>query len=175
MKKKILLLLAMFIIIHATGITYSFYSSSDDAKIKNALASFIVNVEKTDNIDIPLDDIKPGDEIKYDFSVLNNSNDKRSDVTIVYNLTINTLHFIPLEISLYDDKDNLILTCDESYSRNSNNELECKSDNIDMAYYKDVKDNYYLKIVFPIEYSESKYSSLVDYINLKVDSYQKTE
>ena len=176
MKKKILILMITITgILFTSGITYSLYSSTNEQEVAGLLASFVVDVEKTDNIDIPLNDIKPGDELTYDFSVLNNSDDKKSDVSIIYNITINTLHLIPLEIDLYDKDNNLVLTCDESYERNLKNELDCKSNDIEMIYDKDIKDNYTLKLKFDSKYSESEYSSLVDYINLKVDSYQKTE
>ena len=158
-----------------TGITYSLYTSSKDLNIESSLASFIVDVNKIDNIDIPLGDIKPGEELVYDFSVSNNSKDKTSDVFIIYNITINTMHLMPVDINLYDSLGNLVLKCNEESSRNLKNELECKSSDIEMAYDKDIKDSYTLKVKFDSLYSESSYADLVDYINLKVDSYQKTE
>lgn len=176
MKRRIkIILIIMLAITITTSMTYSLYTSGGDINVESSLASFVLNVEKTESIDIPLQDLKPGDELVYDFSILNNSDDKTSDVSIVYNITIMTLHFIPLDINLYDSNDNLVLTCDEGYSRNLRNELECKSNDIDMSYLKGIKDDYKLKIKFDEKYSESEYSSLVDYINLKIDSYQKVE
>lgn len=175
MKKKLFIVTLLILSFLTTGITYSLYTSSKDINIESSLASFIVDVSRTDNIDIPLSDIKPGDELVYDFSVSNNSKDKTSDVYIIYNITLNTMHLMPLDINLYDDSGNLVLTCTEENSRNLKNELECKSNDIEMAYDKDVKDNYTLKVKFDSLYSESSYADLVDYINLKVDSYQKTE
>ena len=175
MKKKIVILTVLIIFFLTTGVTYSLYTSSKDINIESSLASFIVDVKKTDNIDIPLSDIKPGTELVYDFSVSNNSKDKTSDVFIIYNITLNTMHLMPLGINLYDESGNLVLTCNEENTRNIRNELECKSNDIEMAYDKDIKDNYTLKVKFDSLYNESSYADLVDYINLKVDSYQKTE
>ena len=175
MRKRLIIITVMIISFLTTGITYSLYTSSKDINIESSLASFIVDVSKTDNIDIPLSDIKPGAELVYDFSVSNNSKDKTSDVYIIYNITLNTMHLMPLDINLYDDTGNLVLTCTEENPRNLKNELECKSNDIEMAYDKDIKDNYTLKVKFDPLYSESSYADLVDYINLKVDSYQKTE
>ena len=175
MKKKIVILTVLIMFFLTTGVTYSLYTSSKDINIESSLASFIVDVKKTDNIDIPLSDIKPGTELVYDFSVSNNSKDKTSDVFIIYNITLNTMHLMPLGINLYDESGNLVLTCNEENTRNIRNELECKSNDIEMAYDKDIKDNYTLKVKFDSLYNESSYADLVDYINLKVDSYQKTE
>lgn len=175
MKKKIVILTVLIVFFLTTGVTYSLYTSSKDINIESSLASFIVDVKKTDNIDIPLSDIKPGTELVYDFSVSNNSKDKTSDVFIIYNITLNTMHLMPLDINLYDESGNLVLTCNEENTRNIRNELECKSNDIEMAYDKDIKDNYTLKVKFDSLYNESSYADLVDYINLKVDSYQKTE
>lgn len=175
MKKKIVILTVLIMFFLTTGVTYSLYTSSKDINIESSLASFIVDVKKTDNIDIPLSDIKPGTELVYDFSVSNNSKDKASDVFIIYNITLNTMHLMPLDINLYDGNGNLVFTCNEENTRNIRNELECKSNDIEMAYDKDIKDNYTLKVKFDSLYNESSYADLVDYINLKVDSYQKTE
>ncbi len=175
MKRKIIILTFIIICLLTTGITYSLYTSSKDVNIESSIASFIVDVRRTDSFDIPLNDIKPGMELAYDFSVSNNSKDKTSDVFIIYNITLNTMHLMPIDINLYDESGNLVLTCDETNDRNIRNELECKSSDIEMAYDKDIRDNYTLKVRFDSLYSESSYADLVDYINLRVDSYQKTE
>ena len=165
----------MTIIFFSTGMSYSLYTSSKDINIESSLASFIVDVTKTDNIDIPLTDLKPGSKLTYDFSIANNSVDKKSDVFITYNITISTMHFMPLDINLYDSNGNLVLTCDENNRRNYKNELECKTNDIEMAYDKDIKDDYSLTLEFNNKYNEASYSDLVDYINLSIDSYQKTK
>ena len=69
MKKKIVILTVLIVFFLTTGVTYSLYTSSKDINIESSLASFIVDVKKTDNIYIPLSDIKPGTELVYDFSV----------------------------------------------------------------------------------------------------------
>jgi len=175
MVKKIIIITVMILLLLTTGITYSLYTSSKDINIESSLASFIVDVTKTDNFDIPLSNIEPGTELVYNFSVSNNSSEKSSDVFIIYNITLTTMHLMPLDINLYDSDGNVVINCNESNSRNSKNELECISSDIEMAYDIDIKDSYTLKVNFDALYSESSYADLVDYINLKVDSYQKTE
>ena len=75
-------------------------------------------------------------------------------------------------IELYKD-DELILTCDESYSRNDNNELVCNSSIQELSHDDENIDNYTLKITFDGLYSDESYSNLIDYVNIEVKSYQK--
>ena len=92
-------------------------------------------------------------------------------------MIVKTYHLVPLTIELYKVEENgesLILTCDETYSRNESNELICNS-NVEELNYKEAKENNYkLKVTFPSEYSNKMYSNLVDYINIEIKSWQKT-
>lgn len=151
------------------------YISEANAKTNISLASFILDVDKKNQINIPISNIKPGDDLEYNFSVSNNSNSKKSDVTIKYNILIKTMHFIPLDIKLYNEDDELILTCDEKSQRNEFNELECTTEDIIMSYKNNETDEYTIKISFEDEYNSIEYSSLVDYINLEINSSQKID
>ena len=174
MKKKILVLILLGIAILGVGITYSMYHSMITSNIDVYIANFIVDAQMKNHIDLDLSSLKPGDTIDYDFSVSNGSQDTSSDVNINYNIIIRTMHFMPLDIVLYDDSDNEIMTCDETFSRDENNELVCTSDTMVMPYRENVQDDYSLEISFPIQYSSYEYSSLIDYLNIEVISSQKT-
>lgn len=175
MKKIVIIAILVVCILIGVGITYSMYISEANTNTSIALASFVFDADRKENINIPISNINPGDDLKYAFSVSNNSQNKRSDVTIKYNIIIKTMHFIPLDIELYDGEDNLILTCDETSQRNSLNEIECQTDDVTMSYIENIKDDYYLKVTFPEEYNTIEYSSLVDYINLEINSRQKID
>ncbi len=176
MKKIIIIAILVVFILVGIGITYSMYRSEASTQTNVvSLASFVFNTDKKDQINIPISNMNPGDNLEYKFSVSNNSKNKKSDVSIQYNIIIKTMHFIPLDIKLYDNNDKVIINCDENNSRNDLNELECKSEDIIMPYLEDVKDDYTIKIDFPIEYSSVEYSSLVDYINLEINSSQKID
>ena len=175
MKRIIIITILVIGIILGIGITYSMYTSEARIKSDISLATFVFDTDRKELINIPISNIKPGDNLKYEFAISNNSNTEKSDVTIKYNIKIKTMHFMPLEISIYDIDDNLVMACDETNERNSLNELECISEDIIMPYMENVKDEYYLKLVFPLEYSDIEYSSLVDYINLEIDSSQKID
>ncbi len=175
MKKIIIISVLAILILVGVGVTYSMYTSASSTSTDISLAAFVVNAEKKEQINIPLSNMKPGDNLEYEFGISNNSNSKRSEVNIKYNIVIKTMHFMPLEIELYDADDELILSCDEETERNEENELECISEDIIMPYEEDKEDDYTLKIVFPVEYNSSEYSSLVDYINLEINSSQKID
>lgn len=178
MKKKIYLVIILIVLVtFFSGITYSFFHSNTTLDSTNqGIASFIFETNNLDKIDLNLNNLKPGDEKEYLFSVANNSEDKTSDVTLEYQISIKTYHFIPITIDLYEvteTKENFIASCDETYERNSQNELVCTMPINTLINSKQEIDDYKLKINFPTEYNDFKYSNLVDYINLEIESWQK--
>jgi hypothetical protein len=141
------------------------------------VAKFVFNAQSLDQIQLPLIDLNPGSTKEYTFAVSNNYAGSLSDVTIEYQMTIETYHLIPLVIELYKmngETEELILTCDENYTRNSENELICNSSTQEMGYSTLKLDNYKLKVTFPNQYNGEAYSDLVDYINIEIKSSQKT-
>lgn len=174
MKYKILIsLFVTMFFIFGIGITYSCFTyDAQISTVDQKIAKFIFDTESLDRLELPLVNLAPGQSEEYDFSISNSSDEKLSDVSILYQLTILTPHFSPLIIELYKD-DELFLTCDESYSRNDNNELVCNSSIQELSYDDESVDNYTLKITFDGLYSDESYSNLIDYINIEVKSYQK--
>lgn len=174
MRYKILIgLFIVMLIIFSSGLTYSYFNSevsyiSTDQK----LASFIFDTESLDRLELPLIDLTPGETKEYSFSVSNTKSNKTSDVTILYQLTVLTPHFTPLIIEVYKGN-NLVMTCDENYSRNSNNELVCNTEVYELSYSRENVDNYKLKVTFDSRYSDLSYTNLIDYINIEIRSYQK--
>lgn len=181
MRKKILIIIFLLIsILFFSGITYSILNSSTSLALNQSIAKFVFDAKKTDTIELPLYDFKPGDIKDYKFQVSNNKEENSlnisSDVTIVYNIIIKTYHFMPLKIELYkediDSNEVLVMNCDESYSRNENNELVCKSSNQEMNYNTNINDNYIIRLTFDERYNSVEYSNIIDYIDLAIESYQ---
>lgn len=174
MKYKILIFLfIVMFLIFSTGITYSYFSS--DAQLSNVdqrIAKFVFDAETLDRLELPLIDLVPGQSEEYEFSISNGSDENLSDVSIEYQLTIFTPHFTPLIIELYKD-DALVMSCDETYSRNDNNELVCNSPLQELSHTDEAMDDYKLVITFDGLYSDEVFSNLVDYINIEIKSYQK--
>ena len=176
MKKIIIIAILIVCITEGVGVTYSAYRSEASTKTNVvSLAAFVFDTDRKELINIPISNVKPGDDLEYKFAVSNNSKTKKSDVSIKYNIILKTMHFIPLDIKLYDKDNNLVLECDEKSKRNELNELECSSEDIIMSYEKDITDEYNLKLTFSKDYDTEEYSSLVDYLNLEIKSTQKID
>lgn len=178
MKRKIILIVLLVLFVaFFSGITYSFFNSGALLKSNNqGIASFIFETDKVDYIELDLNNLLPGDEKDYLFSVTNSKQNKISDVTIEYQIKIKTYHFIPLNINLYEvkeNKDEFVASCDEKSSRNEDNELLCNMPIKQFEKNEKGTVDYKLKIEFPLKYNDEIYSNLVDYIKIEVDSWQK--
>ena len=171
-KVMMVLLIVVFFIL-SLGLTYSYFNSNNElSTVDQRLAQFVFNTETLDRLELPLIDLTPGVVNEYEFSISNTNEDATSDVTIEYELTILTPHFTPLIIELYKD-DELVMSCDETYSRNENNELICNSGVQELSHDDEYTDDYVLKVTFDEEYDDELYSNLIDYINIEIRSYQK--
>lgn len=167
----------MFLLMFCVGITYSiFHSSANMNSHDQGIAKFIFNAESLDQIQLPLIDLNPGSIEEYSFAVSNNYSGDLSNVAVEYQLTIKTYHLVPLVIDLYrsnGEGEEFILTCDETYTRNVENELVCNIPIQEMGHASLELDNYIVKVSFPAEYNDAVYSDLVDYINIEIKSWQK--
>lgn len=170
--KIIVMLVTSIVLICGSGITYSLFTSSTKAVANQKIAKFVFNAAKTDVIELPISNLNPGEKAEYTFQVTNNIDNKRSDVTIKYQMTIKTFHFMPLEINLYkENEETPLLTCEES-SRNTDNEVVCNIEVQTMDYKLNATDNYKLVIEFPEEFNDDSYTDLVDYIDIEIKSWQ---
>lgn len=174
--KKIMIVIFLPLLIFGAGITYSIFNSNTNLTGEQNIAQFIFNTVRLNELELPITDLNPGDEKVYEFSISNNKDGKVSATTIEYQLTIKTMHLIPLDIELCKmngSLEELVLKCDENYTRNTENELVCNVITMRMDYSSELTDNYKLKLKFPSEYSSEQYSNLVDYINIEIKSSQK--
>ena len=181
MRKRIFIIIFLLImIILGLGITYSAFTSENKLFINQHIASFIFEANQTDHISLALSDLKPGDEISYNFSVSNNKvvDDKVnvSHVKVNYQILISTYHFIPLSIELYKGENvEPLVVCTESFNRNDSNEVVCTSKVQEMDFNESITEDYVIKVTFPFDdkYNSEEYSDLVDYIDLEIKSWQK--
>lgn len=177
MKVKIILcLIILTLFSFSAGITYLYFHSSGIVVLDQKVAAFVFNVEKKDKLEIPLENLNPGESQVYDFSVSNTKDKTTSNVTIEYQMILKTYHFVPLVIELYkvgEETEELILTCDESFGRNEKNEVVCNAPLQELKYSEEALDNYKLKLTFPEKYNDLEYSNLVDFIDIEIFSYQK--
>ena len=176
-KKLMIIVICSFILICGTGITYSLFTSNSNLIANQKIAQFIFEATTTDSIELPITNLNPGDEpVKYNFQVANNLEQKKSDVTINYQVIVKTYLFMPLDIKLYKEGiEEPILICDDAFSRNEEtNQLVCNSDIQKMAHNDKVTDKYTLELTFPEKYKSEVYSNLVDYIDIDINSWQST-
>lgn len=169
----ILLLLTVFSI----GITYSVFQSGSHMNIDDMkIAKFLFDSELQDDINLEVSSLLPGDEKEYQFAVTNRLGDAQSDVSVEYQISLSTYHFIPLDIELYllDGEEILVLDCDESYSRNEYNELVCNTEPRILLHDENKNHNYSLKLIFNEEYNDEAFSGLVDFIKVDIKSWQIT-
>lgn len=177
MKRKIIIVFVLIIaILFGSGITYSIFRSNTSGSVNQKIAKFVFEAKEVDELNIPLADMYPGVTKDYSFSVTNKQDSKISNVTLNYQIIIKTYHFMPtvIELKKVDGKEEtLILTCDESFTRNSNNELVCNSQVLEMSHNIESIDNYKLVVKFPESYNDEMYKDVVDYIDIAIKSWQK--
>ena len=177
MKRKIIIVFVLIIaILFGSGITYSIFRSNTSGSVNQNIAIFVFEAKEVDELNIPLADMYPGVTKDYSFSVTNKQDSKISNVTLNYQIIIKTYHFMPtvIELKKVDGKEEtLVLTCDESFTRNSNNELVCNSQVLEMSHNIESLDNYKLVVKFPESYNDEMYKDVVDYIDIAIKSWQK--
>lgn len=177
MKRKIIIVFVLIIaILFGSGITYSIFRSNTSGSVNQKIAKFVFEAKEVDELNIPLADMYPGVTKDYSFSVTNKQDSKISNVTLNYQIIIKTYHFMPtvIELKKVDGKEEtLILTCDESFTRNSNNELVCNSQVLEMSHNIESLVNYKLVVKFPESYNDEMYKDVVDYIDIAIKSWQK--
>ena len=175
--KVLMILIVVSMLILASGITYSVFTTEKEADVVDQkIAKFIFDTRQLDNIQLEINNILPNETKEFLFSVSNTSS-VTSNTTIEYQITLYTYHFIPLDIKLYkveeNEDDELLMTCDETYSRDATNKIVCNSSVYSMDYETEETTNYKLVVKFEEGYNDYKYSELVDFIDLQISSWQK--
>lgn len=181
-KKIILILLLAYILIFGVNSTYSKYNSLGDGKVELSFAKIIFNNEAIDSLSLPISDLVPGESLEYKFKISNNKDGIRSDINIGYSISIETFLIIPVSLELYkENQEEPVLLCNEDlFERNPENKLICNTDEFKLDFNNDIIDNYTLKISFA-KYNENNeiwsedYSELIDFIDIKINSWQIVE
>lgn len=177
-KRIVIILFVLSFLMLGYGVAYSFFNSSATLSSNETdIASFIFNAESLDEFQVSLNGLTPGDDVEYPFSVSNNYMGKISNVSVNYRITLTTYHLLPLVIELYktnsEEEEELVLTCDETYERNLQNEIVCDAPVQDLGHISGRLDDYKLKVRFLEDYDDALYADLVDYLDIKIESWQK--
>ena len=161
-----LLIITILTTIIVTTITLSKYKTTT-ATDSNARVAFpVLNINSDKVLQIK---ISPNSsEKKYYFSVSNNSTDKVSEVSMQYNIQIDTLNNLPLIFEIYTYEDG---------NQGETNLLEGRgntTDNIIMNLLpEETIHNYVLIVKWNTQYKDYMYSKTLDYITININGAQK--
>lgn len=184
MRNKIYILVGIFIVIFLVmGITstYSAYRTNIKGEIsKIQLAKFVFEKDSTQEINLDINNLVPGDSLVYDFFVANNKNNIVTDVIIDYEIEIETLNLIPVVIYLYkleNDNKKLVLTCNTANQNSNNSKINCLTEKQQLDYKQKINNSYQIEILYPEFDSNGNmwnldYANKYDYISVKLNSYQ---
>ena len=181
-KKIILILLIAYILIFGINTTYSMYKSSSNSELKLSFAKIIFNNKELNNLSLPVNNLIPGESIEYQFMVSNSKDGNISEIDIGYSISIETFNIIPVNINLYNtNSENPIMECNkDNFNRNTENKLICNTEEFKLKYNEETTDNYKLVISFDQldnnnETWSEEYSDLIDFIDIKINSWQIVE
>lgn len=144
-------------------IDIAFYTINDDYTYKN----------------FTLDNLFPGSEYNYTFTVSNFDSEHRSEVNQEYYVQVLATTNLPVtyELKLVEDgmdqeivdDDNIIQDTDETYFK------RMKTSSRDFSFEQDMTDTYRLTVKFPIDYKDFKYQDIAENIEIRVISNQKVD
>lgn len=182
-KKKIIIVLLMaYILIFGINTTYSMYKSSSESEVKLSFAKIIFNNQELNNLSLTVNNLIPGETIEHQFMVSNSKDGSVSEIDIGYSIIVETFHIIPVNIKLYNtNNENLIMECNnDNYNRNTENKLICNTENFKLKYNEETIHNYKLVLSFDeLDNNDkvwsSEYSDLIDFIDIKINSWQIVE
>jgi len=176
LRKKNIIITLMVIAIFLAALTYAMLTSDAELVMEDQnVAMFVFNAENINEINLPVADLNPGDTEIYEFAVTNAEDFVRSEVTVDYQFTILTYHFIPFNIRMYHDNGEeleFVYECDDTFSRNEQNQIVCNSPIRRMVHTAGNMENYVLKVTFPREFDDVQFSGLVDFIRVEISSWQ---
>lgn len=141
-------------------IDIAFYTINDDYSHKN----------------ITLDNLFPGSEYNYTFTVSNFDSEHRSEVNQEYYVQVLATTNLPVtyELKLIEDgtdedvviDDGVIQDDDETYFK------RMKTSSRKFSFEQDMTDTYKLTVKFPIDYKDSKYQDIAENVEIKIISNQ---
>ena len=176
----IVLLFIIIFLVSVTPFTNSRYVSETESEVKIEAAYYLLDTNYI-VADIKIPDLVPSNtRYTYGFSIANNKDFERTEVSLEYDLSIRTTTNLPLEYELYLNEDytnpmadniiindNFVLDDDETYFR------EIETDKRYFSYSYDEIDVYTLVIDFPISYKDFKYQDVIESIEIIINSKQR--
>lgn len=174
----ILIVLFIFLVIIAP-MAYSRYEIEGNNKIKTAVAYYVVN-PSYQYIDVKIPNMVP--RVKpyvYNFSIKNNKDGARSEVSLEYELLIKTTTNLDLKYELYMNEDynnlnasNIIYNDLVKADEDGTFFREMKAPKQFFNYRYNEENNYTLLIYFDEKYKNYAYQDIIESIFIIIDSKQ---
>lgn len=156
--KLFAVILSMACIIQNPTKSYSKYYSVINQNNSSKVASFVFLSNTKLNVPLVLNEkMYPGINYEYNFVIKNFEDDKKSDVSLRYSLSVEKTNNLPINVTLY--KDNIEV---------AENKVQDQKLNIN----EETTDNYTIKISWDSTLNDYKYASLSDNISLLIDVVQ---
>ena len=187
MKRKIkyltTLLLFVFLFYSIRGSFSRYRTEAETEEINSTnlpIAGFVVNNQITDTLEFNIYNMAPGETKEITFSVANNQNGKRSDITNYYEISLSS-STLPLQAELKDLTHNITYPysnfCQTNYNGYRIFGLSCSiNDNTNMktSFSSNETINYKLTLTYPNTANSKNYSFMnnSDTINLTIYGFQ---
>ena len=170
-----LFVILLFALLFLVPYTLSRFKTKADGNIEIDVALFVVD-DEYDHQNITLNEMKPGDTYEYTFSVSNNKDGKRTEVTTGYNVTVKATTNLPLEYELYlinsGINQNIVDSTDLSADADGTYFKKLVSVNRNFGFSEDVTDYYKLVVKYPASITTYRYQDTAENIEITVNGKQ---
>lgn len=172
------ILIILLLVFMGKGVfTYSRYETHLTSQNSISTAIYLLS-DEYQTINVKLPDVVPGNnQYKYSFSVSNYKDDLHCDTNLKYRIYIRTTTNVDIDYKLYNTLDVTNATPD-MLSNSTSQDIygtyfrHIYTDYKTMLYSENKTDNYTILFTFPNDFKDAKYSSIVELIEVNVESKQ---
>lgn len=175
--KLLVNILCIILILILLDRIYAKYKTQATSQAEIQAAFYLLN-DDFQNVNVKLDALEPRDEdYIYTFSISNNKNNKRTETTLEYELTVVTTTNLPITYKLYKNEDyksgTSIITNDTIVKDEYGTFFRMLStDNEVFTHTEDQTNIYTLVIKFPKQYNKTEYQDIIEAISIEIASRQ---
>ena len=159
-----LIILCLFTTIIVTFLSLSKYSSTVTSNSNTKVAAPVINLSSDNTLDLNISPLE--DEKIYIFKVSNNTIEKKSEVSMEYNLQIKTLNNLPLDFELYTYDGNV------KGDKNLLSGNGTITENISMGFDENITHQYMLIIKWNKSDTSYQYNNVAELIEILLHSEQ---
>lgn len=175
--KLLVNILCIILILILLDRIYAKYKTQATSQAEIRAAFYLLN-DDFQNVNVKLDALEPRDEdYIYTFSISNNKNNKRTETTLEYELTVVTTTNLPITYKLYKNEDyksgTSIITNDTIVKDEYGTFFRMLSTDKEVFTHTEDQTNIYtLVIKFPKQYNKTEYQDIIEAISIEIASRQ---